>query len=74
MVLGFCDHVKSDSVVPAQPAHSIIQSDSSQESVKLRSACMALRASAFNEQGFSEAVEAPQRKSTRSVYEASGPF
>ena len=39
---------------------------------------MAPRASAIKEQGFSEAVvayiEAPQRGSTRSVYEASGPF
>ena len=63
LVLGFLDHVKSDSLVPAQPALSI-QSDSSQESFKIRSACMAPRASAIKEQGFSEAVtagiEAPQ--------------
>ena len=55
---------KSDSLVPAQPAVSTIQSDSSQESVKIRSGCMAPRASAIKEQGFSEAVaagiEAPQ--------------
>ena len=39
---------------------------------------MAPRATSIMEQGFSEAVaariEAPQRGSTRSVYEASGPF
>ena len=39
---------------------------------------MAPRASAIKEQGFSEAVaariEAPQRGSTRSVYEVSGPI
>ena len=39
---------------------------------------MAPRASAIEEQGLSEAVaariEAPQRGSIRSVYEASGPF
>ena len=44
---------------------------SSQESVKIKSACMAPRASAIKEQDFSEAVaveiEAPQRGSTRSV-------
>ena len=68
----------SNSFVPAQPAHSTIQSDSSQKNVKHRSACMAPRASTIKEQGFSEAVEArieaPQRGSTRSVYEASEPF
>ena len=51
-------------LVPAQPALSTIQSDSSQESVKIRFACMAPRASAIKEKGFSEAVsagiEAPQ--------------
>ena len=64
-------HVKSDSLVPIQPALSTIQSDSSQESVKIRSACLAPRASAIKEQAFCEAVaagiEAPQRGSTRSV-------
>ena len=43
---------------------STIQSDSSQESVKIRSARVAPRASAIKEQGFSEVVaagiEAPQ--------------
>ena len=50
------------------------QPDSSQESVKPKSACMAPRASAIKEQGLSEGVAArikgPQRGSTRSVYEA----
>ena len=71
LVPGSLDHAKSDSLVPAQHAHSTIQSDSSQESVKIRSACMAPRASAIKKQGFSEAVaagiEAPQRGSIRSV-------
>ena len=48
--------------------------DPSQKSDKSKSPCMAPRASAIKEQGFSEAVaariEAPQRGSTRSVYEA----
>ena len=42
--------------------------------IKSESACLAPRTSAIKEQGFSEAVaariEAPQRRSTRSVYEA----
>ena len=63
LVLGSCDHVKSDSFVPAQSAYSTVKSDS-QYSVKPKSACMALRATAIKEQGFSEAVaaqiEAPQ--------------
>ena len=42
----------------SQPAHSSIQSDSTQESVKPKSASMAPRASAFKEQGFSEVVAA----------------
>ena len=72
LVLGSSGHVKPDHTVPAQPAYSVIQSDSTQESVKPKSTCLAPRASAIKEQGFSEAVaaqiEAPQRGSTRSVY------
>ena len=63
LVLGTGGHVQSDPSVTAQPAQftvSAFQPDS--------------RASAIKEQGFSEAVaariEAPQRGSTRSVYEA----
>ena len=74
LVLGSGDCVQPDPTVSAQPAQATIQSDSTQESVKRKSACIAPRASVSKEQGFSEAVlariEAPQRGSTRSVYEA----
>ena len=53
---------------------STIQPGPSQEPVKSEPAYLAPRASAIKEQGFSEAVaariEAPQRGSTRTVYEA----
>ena len=74
LVLGSSDHVQPNTIEPAQSAPTTIQSDSTQESVKPKSACVAPRASAIKEQGFSEAVaariEATQRGSTRSVYEA----
>ena len=77
LVLGFSDHVQPNPTEPSLPvksAHTTIQSDSTQESVKLKSTYMAPSASAIKEQGFSEAmaarIEAPQRGSTRSVYEA----
>ena len=77
LVLGSSDHVQSDPTEPAQPAKPVdttFQSDPSQKSDKLKSPCMAPRASAIKEQGISEAVaariEAPQRGSTRSVYQA----
>ena len=77
LVLGSSDHVQSDPTEPAQPAQPVdttFQSDPSQKSDKPKSPCMAPRATAIKEQGFSEAVatriEAPQRGSTRSVYEA----
>ena len=77
LVLGPGDHVQSDTTVPAKPAQSgdsDIQPDPAQESVKPEPTCLAPRATAIKEQGFSEAVaariEAPQRRSTRSVYEA----
>ena len=74
LVWGFSDHVQSDPTEPAQPVDTTFQSDPSQKSDKPRSPCMAPRATAIKEQGFSEAVatriEAPQRGSTRSVYEA----
>ena len=77
LVLGSSDHVQSDPTEPAQhaqPVNTAIQSDPSQISDKSKSPCMAPRAIAIKEQGFSEAVaariEAPQRGSTRSVYEA----
>ena len=68
---------QSDPSQPAQPAQSsntAFQSDPSQKSDESKPPCLAPRASKIKEQGFSEAVaariEAPQRKSTRSVYEA----
>ena len=77
LVLGSSGNVQPDSTVPAQHTKlivSTIQPGSTQEPVKSESICLAPRASAIKEQGFSEAVaariEAPQRGSTRSVYEA----
>ena len=77
LVLGLGDHVQPGPSQPAQPAQSAdtaIQSDPSQKSDKSKSPCLAPRATKIKEQGFSEAVaariEAPQRRSTRSVYEA----
>ena len=77
LVLGSSGHVQPNPIEPAQPAKSIdtaLQSDPSQKSDRAKSPCIAPRASAIKEQGFSEAVaariEAPQRRSTRSVYEA----
>ena len=77
LVLGPSVHVQPDPTMPAQPTQSIdttLQSDSTQESDKPKSPCLAPRATAIKEQGFTEAVaarnEAPQRGSTRSVYEA----
>ena len=77
LVLGFGGNVQSDPPVPAQHSKlggSTIQPGSPQEHIKPESTYLAPRASAIKEQGFSEAVaarnEAPQRGSTRSVYEA----
>ena len=74
LVLGSSSNVKSDPTVSAQLSVSAIQPGPSQESIKSEPTCLVPRASAIKEQGFSEAVaariEAPQRKSTRSVYEA----
>ena len=73
-VLGLGDHVQSGPSQPAQPADTALQSDPSQKSDKSKSPCLAPRATKIKEQGFSETVaariEAPQRRSTRSVYEA----
>ena len=76
LVLGSGGNVQSDPTVSAQhtqPSVSTIQPGPSQEPSK--PACLARRVSAIKEQGFSEAVaariEAPQRGSTRSVYDAS---
>ena len=77
LVLGLGDHVESSPYQPAQHDQLIdtaLQSDSPQKSDKPQSPSLAPRATAIKEQGFSEAVasriEAPQRRSTRSVYEA----
>ena len=77
LVLGLGEHVQSGPPQPTQPAQSAntaLQSDPSQKSDKSKSPCLAPRATKIKEQGFSEAVaariEAPQRRSTRSVYEA----
>ena len=77
LVLGSSGNVKSDPTVSAQHTQlsvSAIQPGPSQEPVKSEPTCLAPRALAIKEQGFSEAVaariEAPQRGSTRSVYEA----
>ena len=77
MVLGSGGDVQPDSITlasNARPSNSAIQSDHSQKSAQTESPCMAPRAILIRKQGFSQAVaartEAPQRGSTRSVYEA----
>ena len=77
LFLGPGDNVQpnpSEPSQPAKPVNTALQSDPSQKSDKSKSPCVAPRASAIKKQGFSEAVaariEAPQRGSTRSVYEA----
>ena len=76
LVLGPSGHVQPnpiESAQPTKPSDTALQSDPF-KSDRSKSPCMAPRASAIKEQGFSEAVatriEAPQRGSTRSVYEA----
>ena len=77
LVWGSSGHVQPnpiESTQSAQPVNTALQSDPSQKSDKPKPPCIANRSSAIKEQGFSEAVvariEAPQRGSTRSVYEA----
>ena len=77
LVLGLGGHVQPGPPQPAQPAQSTdtaLQPDPSQKSDKPKSPCLAPRATEIKEQGFSDSVaariEAPQRRSTRSVYEA----
>ena len=65
--------------MPAQPADSTIQSDSSQESTKPEFPCPAPRTSATKEQGFFEAVlaeiGAPQESQPdQSVRQVDHPF
>ena len=76
LFVGPSGHVQSDPTEPvlAQPVNTALQSDPSEKSDKPKSPSMAPRAISIKKQGFSEAVaariEAPQRGSTRSVYEA----
>ena len=77
LVLGSGGNVRPDPSVSAQHTKlggSAIQPGPSQEPVEPEPTCLAPRASAIKEQGFSEAVaariEAPQRGSTRSICEA----
>ena len=58
LVLGPSAHVQSDPTVPAQSGNSVIQPNSTQEPVKPEPSCLAPRATAIKEQGFSEAVAA----------------
>ena len=76
LVLGSSGNVQSNPTVSAQHTKlsvSAIQPGPLQEPVKSEPTCLAPKASAIKEQGFSEAVaariEAPQRGSIRSVYE-----
>ena len=75
LVLGSSDHVQPDSTGPAsiaQPVDATLQSDPSQKSDKLKSSCMAPRASTIKEQGFSEASQSMRQSGPfcLSVYEA----
>ena len=77
MVLGSGGTVVPDSSLPthsSRPSDTAIQQGSSQESDQPKPSRLAPRAEAIKEQGFSSPVasriEAPQRSSTRTVYEA----
>ena len=73
LVLESSGHVQSDPIVSAQSSQSgdsAIQPDPAQEPVKPQRTCLAPRATAIKEQGFSEAVAAQPDPSMRQ----SGPF
>ena len=77
MVLGPGGTVVSDPSLPthsSRPSDTAIQQGASQESDQSKPTRLAPRAEAIKEQGFSSPVasriEAPQRSSTRTVYEA----
>ena len=77
MVLGPGGTVVSDPSLPIQssrPSDTAIQQGASQESDQSKPSRLAPRAEAIKEQGFSgpvaSRIEAPQRSSTRTVYEA----
>ena len=72
MVLGSSGSVVPDTHLSSQPSRSgdsAIQQGTSQESDQSQSSHLVPRAEAIKEQGFSSPV-APQRRSTRTVYEA----
>ena len=77
MVLGSGRSVSSSSPLSAtggELVDSTVQSMSSQKSLQPEPSCLAPRASAIKQAGFSVAVatriEAPQRRSTRAIYES----
>ena len=77
LVLGPGQPFSSDSIQAPSSKRSgdtVLQRPCSQESQQSESACLAPRASAIQEQGFSDEVavriEAPQRHSTRAVYKS----
>ena len=77
MVLGSGQHVNTDSPKSAEsrePIDSTLQSVPSQGPSQSEPTCMAPRAFAIQPAGFSEEVatriEAPQRRSTRAIYES----
>ena len=81
LVLGPGSNVKPDPTVSAQhtqPSVSAIKPGPSQEPVESEPTCLAPRASAIKEQGFSEAVaariEAPQEDQPDLSMRQSGPF
>ena len=77
MVLGSGGTIVPDPSLPthpSRPSDTAIQQGTSQESDQSKSSQLAPRAEAIKEQGFSSPVasriEAPQRSSTRTIYEA----
>ena len=77
LVLGSGSNVKPDPTVSAQhtqPSVSAIQPGPSQEPVESESTCLAPRASAIKEQGFSEAVAARIEDQPDLSMRQSGPF
>ena len=77
LVLGSGGNVQSNPLATSpevRPPDTALQSNNPQEPVKPKSPCVAPRATLIKKQGFSQAVaariEAPQRGSTRAVYEA----
>ena len=77
LVLGSSGNVQSDPTVSAQSALSsisTIQPDPAQEPVKPEATCLAPRATAIKEQGFSEAVAAQIEAQPDLSMRQSGPF